>query len=44
METAAILYEVPLILEKAGVADFLIERFKLKSPKIPDWTRVAKSC
>jgi CTP synthase len=37
METAAILYEVPLILEKAGVADFLIERFKLKSPKIPDW-------
>jgi CTP synthase len=38
METAAILYEVPLLLEKAGAADFLIERFKLKSPKIPDWS------
>ena len=38
MVTAAILYEVPLILEKAGVADFLIERFELKSPKMPDWT------
>ena len=36
--TASILYEVPLILEKAGVADYLINRFGLHSPKQPDWS------
>ncbi len=37
MTTTPILYEVPLLLEKAGVADFLVERLKLKPTRTPDW-------
>jgi CTP synthase (UTP-ammonia lyase) len=31
MVTAPVLYEVPLLLEKAGVADFVVKRMKLKN-------------
>ncbi|MHC1740818.1 MAG: CTP synthase [Anaerolineaceae bacterium] len=38
MVTAPILYEIPLLLEKAQIADFLMERFNLTQPHKPDWT------
>jgi CTP synthase len=38
MVTADVLYEVPLLLEKAGVADYIIERLGLQARAIPDWT------
>ncbi|HWS24320.1 MAG TPA: CTP synthase [Anaerolineales bacterium] len=37
MVTAPILYEIPLLLEKADVGDFLVERLKLSPRKNPDW-------
>ena len=37
MVTAPILYEIPLLLEKADVGDFLLERLKLTPRKEPDW-------
>ena len=37
MVTTDVLYEVPLLLEKAGVADYLIEQLHLKASKTPDW-------
>jgi CTP synthase len=37
MVTAPILYEIPLMLEKAKVADFLLERLQLTANKQPDW-------
>jgi len=37
MVTAPVLYEVPLILEQAGVADYLVERLNLQASKKPDW-------
>ena len=37
MMTTEVLYEVPLLLEKAGVADFLVGRLKLKPTRTPDW-------
>ena len=37
MVTAPILYEIPLLLEKAHVGDFLIERLHLKLEKKPNW-------
>ncbi len=38
MVTAPILYEVPLLLEKAGVAEYIMERLKLEPRRQPDWT------
>lgn len=38
MVTAPILYEIPLLLEKAKVADFLMERLHIKPSKTPSWT------
>lgn len=38
MVTAPILYEIPLLLEKARVADFIIERLKLTPVKNPNWS------
>jgi CTP synthase len=38
MVTAPILYEIPLLLEKAKVADFLMERLHIKPSKTPNWT------
>lgn len=38
MVTAPILYEVPLLLERAGVADYVVERLNLEVRRTPDWT------
>jgi CTP synthase len=38
MMTTPILYEVPLLLEDAGVADFVLDRLKLEPRYSPDWT------
>ncbi|MDZ4158983.1 MAG: CTP synthase, partial [Anaerolineaceae bacterium] len=37
MVTTPVLYEIPLLLEKAGVADYLLERFGLEPRQKPDW-------
>jgi len=37
METIPVLYEVPLLLERAGVGEYLIERMGLKARRKPDW-------
>ncbi len=37
MVTTPVLYEVPLLLENAGVGDLLLERFKLTQRQKPDW-------
>ncbi|MBU0510619.1 MAG: CTP synthase [Chloroflexi bacterium] len=38
MVTTKLLYEIPLLLEKAGVGDYLLERLGLQSRKKPDWS------
>ncbi len=38
MVTSKVLYEVPLLLEKAGVADYLMEKLGLQARATPDWT------
>lgn len=38
MVTAPILYEVPLLLEQAGVGDYLVRRLGLEARQKPDWT------
>ncbi len=35
--TAPIIYEVPLILEKANVGEYILSYFKLKTRQQPDW-------
>ena len=37
MVTAQVLYEVPLLLEKAGVGDYIVERLGLQARAVPDW-------
>jgi CTP synthase len=37
MVTSQVLYEVPLLLEDAGVGDYLVERLGLKAREKPDW-------
>jgi CTP synthase len=37
MVTTPILYEVPLLLEQAGVGDYLVEQLGLKATRKPDW-------
>jgi CTP synthase len=37
MVTASILYEVPLLLEKAGVGDYVLKRLGLQQTQQPDW-------
>ncbi len=37
MVTAPVLYEVPLLLEEAGVGDYLVEKLELKASRKPDW-------
>ena len=37
MVTADVLYEVPLLLEQAGVGDYLVERLGLQARDKPDW-------
>jgi CTP synthase len=38
MITTSILYEVPLLMDQAGVGDFLLERLGLTARSKPDWT------
>jgi len=45
MTTTKTLYEVPLLLEKTGVADFIIEKLGLKAtktPKLGEWKKLVK--
>jgi CTP synthase len=37
MKTAQVLYEVPLLLEKLGVGDYVVQRMKLSPTSQPDW-------
>lgn len=37
MVTTPVLYEIPLLLEKAEIANFILEKFKLPARKQPDW-------
>jgi CTP synthase len=37
MQTAEVLYEVPLLLERAGVGDYVVERLGLHPTRQPDW-------
>jgi CTP synthase len=37
MVTTDVLYEVPLTVEQAGVADYVIKSLNLKATKTPDW-------
>ncbi len=38
MVTSQVLYEVPLLLEQAGVGDYLVEKLGLKATIKPDWS------
>jgi CTP synthase len=38
MTTTDTLYNIPLMLEDAGVGDFIHKKLKLKKSKTPDWT------
>ncbi|MBT3190227.1 MAG: CTP synthase [Anaerolineae bacterium] len=45
MKTAKSLYEIPLLVEEAGVADFIIEKINLKASKKPNlkpWKELSK--
>jgi CTP synthase len=44
LETAETIYEVPLILEEAGLADFVVERLRLEGtpPALDDWREVVR--
>ena len=37
MVTTPVLYEVPLLLEKAGVADYVVDKLGLSPSRKPDW-------
>ncbi len=39
MVTTPVLYEVPLLLEEAGVAEYFLHRLSLEPRQKPDWTR-----
>ena len=38
MVTCDVLYEVPLLLERAGVGDYMLKRLGLEARRQPDWT------
>jgi CTP synthase len=38
MVTTPVLYEVPLLLEQAGVGDYILQRLNLQARCQPDWT------
>ncbi len=39
LPTTSVLYEIPLLLEQAGVGKYILSRMGLKSRKKPDWTK-----
>lgn len=38
MVTTQVLYEIPLLLEKAGVGDYMLQRLGLEARREPDWS------
>ncbi|HVN53607.1 MAG TPA: CTP synthase [Anaerolineaceae bacterium] len=38
MVTSQVLYEIPLLIENAGVADYLLQRLGLEPRRKPDWS------
>ncbi|HEX9681385.1 MAG TPA: CTP synthase [Anaerolineales bacterium] len=38
LPTTPVLYEVPLLLEREGLGDYLVHRLGLEAPHPPDWT------
>ncbi|MCU0486799.1 MAG: CTP synthase [Anaerolineales bacterium] len=42
MVTTQVLYEVPLIIERAGVGDYIIKRLGLEARSQPDWSEWEK--
>ena len=42
LTTADLLYEVPLLLEHAGIAEFIMDRMGLEARQKPDWTEWEK--
>ncbi len=46
MVTSDVLYEVPLLIEKAGVPDYIVEKLGLKStrqPDLSDWRKLVEN-
>ena len=39
MVTAEVLYEVPLLLERAGIGDYILQRLGLTARQTPDWSQ-----
>jgi len=37
MVTAEVLYEIPLLIEKSGVPDYLVEKLDMQTTRKPDW-------
>jgi len=45
LETADILYEVPLLIEATGLGDFIMQRFRLTgAPDLRDWQSIVSKC
>ena len=42
MVTSDQLYEIPLLVEKSGLCDYLLNRVKLEARQTPDWTQWEK--
>ncbi len=42
MVTSPVLYEIPLLMEKLGVGDYILERLGLEARCQPDWTEWAR--
>jgi CTP synthase len=42
MPTIDVMYEIPLLLEKLGIADYLMETLGLQARKQPDWSQWEK--
>ena len=42
MVTTQVLYEVPLIIERAGVGDYIVKRLGLEARSTPDWSEWEK--
>lgn len=44
MTTTPVLYEVPLLIERSGLGDYLLKRLKLEVRKTPDWSEWENLC
>ena len=42
MVTAEHLYEIPMLIEEQGVADYVLNRFGLKARQKPNWKNFSK--